>query len=267
MRHAIRIALMLLVWGTMLGWHLTADWLGCPVAAVLLALTAGLMALSGTEVAFYRRLAFLSHYLESQGRLFRLLGRRVLILIRQGIKSLFLAFLLLIGALSFDWPQWLLLLADVLLLTALLAAFSSLLEDEVREPYRLPMARHWAGRVNAVLLWIAWALLMYFSPQENYAGLRWEEVIAYSAHEPVVDCDALAVLTRIGAVGQALALWFAQNQFSGLQDPDHLLAAWAAFVAAFGASFLIVWAYSRALLGPLARPWAVWRQAPTEDSS
>lgn len=266
MQPAIRIALMLPVWGILLGWHLTADRLGCPVAALLFALAAGLLALSGTEAAFYRRHAFLSHYLVPDGLMFRVLGRRVLILIRQGIKSLVLAFFLLIGALSFDWPQWALLLVDVLLLAALVGAFSSLFAGEVREPYRQPLARQWAGRVNALLLWVAWGLLVYFSPQENYAGLGWEDVIAHSAHESPVGCDALTLLANLGSTGEALALWFAQNQFRGIANPDHMLVAWGAFIAIFGASFLIVWAYSRALIGTLARPWRVWRPGETEAS-
>ena len=266
MQHAIRIGLMLLVWGALLGWGLTADRLECAVTAVPIALAAGLIALVGMEVAFYRRHAFLRHYLIPEGFLFRVLGRRVLIFVRQGIKSLLLAFMLLIGVLGMDWPQWLLLLADVFMLAALLALFSSLFSGEVREPYRLPMARHWAGRINALLLWLAWALLIYYSPQENYAGLSWEQVVAHSAHESRVGCDALAVLANLGATGEALVLWFAQNQFSGLRDPDHLLTAWAAFVATFGASFVLVLAYTRVLIGALARPWCVWREADREDS-
>ena len=266
MQRVARIGLTLLVWGALLGWGLTADRLECTVAAVPIALAAGLIALSGMEVAFYRRHAFLRHFLVPEGLLFRVLGRRVLILLRQGIKSLLVAFVLLIAALGFEWTQWLLLLADIALLTTLLAIFSSLFEGEVREPYRLPMARHWAGKINAVLLWLAWALLMYYTPQENYAGLSWEDVVAHSANESRVGCDALAVVANMGATGEALALWFAQNQFSGLTDPDHLLTAWAAFVAAFGASFLLVWAYSRVLVGALARPWCVWREADREDS-
>ena len=267
MQHAFRIAPMLLVYGALLGWHLTADRLGCATVAVLLASVAALLTISGMEVAFYRRYAFLRLYLVPDGILFRLLGRRILIIIRQVMRSLLLAFLLLIAALRFDWSQWLLLLADVFLLTALLAAFSSRLAGEVRQPYRDPMARHWAGRINAALLWVAWAFLMYYSPQENYLDLRWDEVVAHSAHQTAIGCDALSMLSALAATGEALALWFAQNQLSGLQDPDHLLAGWSVFIAVFGASLLVFFAYGRALVGTQAKPWHVWRQAPEEDPS
>jgi hypothetical protein len=254
---AARVVSMLLVWGALLGWHLSADGWGCIPAAMLLALLAALMALAGTEAAFYRRHAFLRHYLEPDGRLFGLLRRRLLILIRQGIVSLALALFLLIGALGFGESQWLLLLADIVLLTVLQSLFSSLLAGEVREPYPAPMARQWAERVNGVLLWLAWSLLMFFSPHADYAGLRWEEVVAHSAHATSVGCDALAVSARLAAAGQSLALWGAQHLFRGLQEPVQLLMAWVAFLTAFGASYFVARAFSRALSGVSARPWAV----------
>lgn len=259
-QQAKRIAALLSVWGALLGWHLTADRLGCSTAAAVLALAAGVSALAGTEVAFYRRRAFVSRYLEPRGLLFRLLGGRTLILIGQGVRSLLLAFILLIGALSFETAQWQLLLVDIFVFSALLAAFSSLLSGEVRGHYRQPIVRHWAGRTNAVLLWLAWALLMYFSPAEDFSDLRWEEVIAFSAARPAVGCDALALLARFAAVAEALAMWGAQHLFIGLKEPAQVLIAWAIFLAAFGASFLIAWAYSRTLVGALARPWDAWRQ-------
>jgi hypothetical protein len=264
MEQAKSTALMLLVWAALLVWHLAGDRLGCPAAALLLALTAGLLALSGTEVAFYRRHAFVSHYLQPGGFLFRFLGRRILMMIREGIKSLFLALVLLVAALGFEPAQWGLLLADVLVLSAMLAAISSSLSEEVREPYPQPMARHWAGRANAVMLWLAWALLMYLSPQENYSHLRWEEVLAFSAAQPAVGCDALGILARLAAVAEALAMWSAQHLLAGLKEPAQVLMAWAVFLAAFGASFLLAWTYSRALTGVLARPWNLWRQHSTE---
>lgn len=254
-----QMAAMALVWGALPVWSVAAGRLGCGGSAVALALAAGLMTLSGAEVAFYRRQAFVSHYLHSGGLLFRLLSRRTPMLIWQGTKALVLALLLLIGVPTYALPQWLLLLADVPVLVWLLAALSSLLRGEVQEAYLDPMTRHWAMGINAMLLWFAWVLLMYFSPQENYGSLRWEEVVAFSAAQPAVGCDALAVLARLAAVGEALALWSAQHLFVGLAEPAQVAVAWAAFLAAFGTSLLVAWAYSRALVGMLARPWAVWR--------
>jgi hypothetical protein len=261
------IAFPLLAWGGLLAWRLTADRLGCPAAAVALVLASGLLTLSGTEVAFYRRHAFVSHYLQPDGLLFRLLGRRTLMLILQGAQAVALAFLLLIAALSFGTLQWLLLLGDLFLLAALVKGFSTLLAGEVRLPYRRPMARHWAVRANAVLLWVAWILLAFYLPDRNYAGLRWEEVIAFSAAQPSLGCDALALLARFGAVGNALALWGAQHLLAGLRQPAQVLMAWTAFLAAFGASFLVTWAYGRLLVGTVSKPWEVWRAPGERDEA
>ncbi|MEA3275572.1 MAG: hypothetical protein U9Q81_09865 [Pseudomonadota bacterium] len=254
-----RFGATLLVWCALLGWHVTADRLDCTAAALSLALVTALLTLSGTETAFYRRRAFVRLYLRSGGLLFRLLSRKALMLFWQAAKSLLLGLFLLIATLTLDTAQWLLLLADLLVLALVLTALSTMLEGELQEDYREPVVRHWAMRLNAVLLWLAAALLLYISPQENYSDLRWEEVVAFSAAQPTVGCDALALLARLGAVGEALALWSAQHLLGSLREPTQVLMAWAAFLAAFGASFLLAWAYSRALVGVLARPWAVWR--------
>jgi hypothetical protein len=112
-------------------------------------------------------------------------------------------------------------------------------------------------RLNALLLWLAWAGLLYQGPMANYTGMRWEEVVALSAAEPDIACDALALAARLASVTAALTLWSAQHLLGGLREPVQVLAAWAVFVGAFGASFLVAWAYSRALAGVLAWPWAV----------
>jgi hypothetical protein len=257
-RHLGRFALLSLVWTGLLAWDLAAERLGCGAAAVAIALLAGLLMLSGTEAAFYRRRAFIGHFLEPRGLLFCLLSRRALIVTRQLVQAVALALVLLVAAIGFDRAQWLLLAADIPVLAALLTGLSSLLGREVRAPYREPMARHWAARTNALLLWVSWMLLLYYTPQENYADLRWEEVLAFGAAQPAIGCDALAVLARLAAVAEALAQWSAQQLFSGLKDPLQVLMAWTIFLAAFGASFLVAWTYTRALMGALARPWSVW---------
>ena len=50
--------------------------------------------------------------------------------------------------------------------------------------------------------------------------------------------------------------WGAQNYLQGLEHPQQFIMAWLAFLAFFGVSFLIAWAYSRALVGVLSRPWS-----------
>jgi hypothetical protein len=250
---------MLLVPGGLYGWDLAAPRLDCLAAALCLVPAAGLIMLSGTEAAFFRRCAFLGRYLEAGGVLYRLLSRRILILIVQFVKSFLLGVVLLVGALGLSQSQWLLLLADVAVLIAVWLGLSSLLKGEIQEAYRGPMTRHWAARSTATLLWLGLVALMFISPQENYAGLRWEEVLAYVAAQPTVGCDDMAVLTRLAAIWQALGLWAAQHLFAGLHQPAQAAAAWIFFAFAFGASFLFAWSYSLALTGLVAWPWAVWQ--------
>jgi hypothetical protein len=255
---------LLVVWTGLLGWDLAAGRLPCLVAALALAAVAGLIARSGVESALVRRRAFAGQYLVPGGLLYRLLTGRVLILIRQGAQGLVLGLLLLVGALVLAPVEWGLLLADAVLFAALVAGLTRLLGRQVRVAYRQALARYWAVRLNAVLLWLAWVALMAFTPQTNYAGLRWEEVLAIAAGEPAVACDPVAVLARIGAVGSALGLWAAQHLLGGLRDPTQLLLAWAVFLGAFGASLLLAAAYSRALAGVLARPWGLAGDASGE---
>jgi len=252
-----KVSGLLTVWAGLLGWGLAADQLPCAGAALALAAVAGLIANSGVEAALVRRRAFVGQYLVRGRLLYRLLSGRVLILIRQGARGLVLGLLLLVTALALEPMQWALLLADVLLFAGLLAGMARLLSVQVHAHAAGPLARNWAVRLNALLLWLAWVALMAHTPQENYSGLRWEEVLALSAGQPSVACDAIAVLARLAAVGSALALWSAQHLFAGLRDAGELLVAWALFLVAFGASFLLALAYGRCLAGVLSRPWAL----------
>lgn len=250
---AVRLSSLFVVWAVLLGWALTADRLSCPLATLVLAAAAGLIARYGVEAALVRRRAFVGQYLVAGGRLYRLLTGRALVLSRQGAKGLVLGLLLLVGALGLEPVQWVLLLVDVALFAFLVAVLGQLLERQVRREYLGPLARSWATRLNAVLLWIAWLTLMFSTPQANYAGLRWEEVLALAAAQPAVACEAVAIPARLAAVSSALTLWSAQHLFAGLHEATHVLLAWGVFLAAFGASFLLALAYSSALAGVLAR--------------
>lgn len=254
----------LVVWMGLLGWGLTADRLPCPLAALALAAVAGLIARSGIESTLVRRRAFAGQYLVPGGLLYRLLTGRVLILIREGAQGLALGLLLLVGALVLAPAEWGLLLADAVLFSVLIAGLTWLLGRQVRGEYRRSLARHGAVRLNAVLLWLAWVCLMGFTPQANYAGLRWEEVLALAAAEPAAACDPIAMLARLASVSSALGLWAAQHLLGGLRDATQVLLAWAVFLGAFGASLLLAAAYSRALAGVLARPWMLDGGAPAE---
>jgi len=175
------------LWGGLLSWHRLAPRLGCPESiAILLVLTAALAA-SATEVAFYRRRAFLTHYLSPDGILFRLLSGRIPMVSWQCAKAMLLAWVLLISALLFEPIQWWVLLADTLLIALLMGLFSAMLRGEVKSAYAEPLARHWALRVNAVVLWGVLVIVQFYSAHEDYTGLRWEDVAVHGASRVSVD--------------------------------------------------------------------------------
>jgi len=252
---------MALVWGTLVLWSASAQDLSCPVTGLFLVAVGVLLTFSATEVAFFRRRAFLEHYLDPEGTLFRLLSGRVLLLLRHTAGSLVLALALLVASQDFSLLEWTLLGADVLLMAALMTGFSRLLDKEVRSPYAEPMARLWALRSNAVLLWAALVCAGFFSAHADYNGLLWEEVAVLGASAAAPGCDALAVLARGNGVVQALTFWAAQNLFDTLRQPEQILVAWLVFVASFGVSFLAAWVYSRALAGVLSHPFRIWPKA------
>ena len=154
-RPLINLAGMIILWCGLPAWRALAQLLDCWAAGAIVCALAALMALSATEVAFYRRHAFVNHYLAPAGRLARLLSHRTVMVLWQGAKSLLLAMLLLIGVLCLSRAEWLALLADVLVMAGLAGALSGLLRPELRAIYRAPMARHAALRANAALLWLA----------------------------------------------------------------------------------------------------------------
>lgn len=248
---------MLAVWGGLLLWQWTADRLGCFVSTLFLVPLWVVLTLAASEAALIKRYTFIAQYLRAEGVLARLLRRRIVLLLWQAVKTLILALVLLVGAVFLDRGQWLVLLADILLMTILVVLFTRMLNNELKPGYRAFLGRHWAHWVNALLLWFCLVLVMFHTAHENYTGMSWQEAMHLSASNVTMACDELALLGRINAVGEALMWWGAQNYLQGLEHPAQLITAWLAFLAFFGVSFLIAWAYSRALVGVLSRPWSI----------
>ena len=260
MTHGVFVTLsrstqLLALWCILLAWHWTAARVECIGSALFLIPLWAALSLAASEVAIFKRYAFIAQYLRSEGVLARLLKRKTLLLAWQSTKALFFTLVLLVSTVLFDIGQWLVLLADIVVMVILVGVFAWLLRGEVKPSYRDPLARYWAHWVNTILLWIASVLVMFYSAHDNYTGMPWEEVVHFSALNNEVACDALAVLVRINAVSEALMWWSAQNFMTGWEQPAQRLLAWVAFLALFGVSFLIAWAYSRALTGVLSRPW------------
>jgi len=249
------LAGMWALWGGLLLWSALAKRLSCTASAPFLVLLMTTVTLSGLEAALYRRHAFLARYLIPEGALFRLLRGRALMVLWQAVKGAPLALILLISSLRFAEQEWLVLFLDALVLVALSRFLAHLLRSEVRTEYRWPMARRWALRLNATLLWLVLVCVLFFSSHEDYRGLAWQEVVVYSASQVEVQCDVLGVLARLSHVAESLPLWAAQNLLGDLQRPAETLTAWVMFLAAFGVSFVVAWSYSRALGGVASRPW------------
>lgn len=248
---------MLTVWGALLLWQWSADRLACSASVLFLLPLWTVLTLAASEVALIRRYAFIAQYLRAEGQLARLLRRRIVLLLWQAAKTLTLALVLLVGAVFLDPVQWLVLLADTLLMVILIVLFSRILNRELKPGYHGFLGHHWAHWVNAPLLWLCLVLVTFHTAHENYSGMSWLEAMHSSVSNVSVACDELAFLGRINAAGEALMWWGAQNYLQGLERPAPVVTAWLAFLAFFGVSFLIAWAYSRALVGVLSRPWAI----------
>ena len=253
---------MTAVWLALALWAGLAGRLGCGVAIGLILGLWGLLFLSGSEAVLLRRQFFIRACLEPRGHLARWLGRRWLLYLWQALKALVLALVLAIALLLLRLPQWWLLLADVLLLGALLWLLNRMLRGEVIALYQAALARVWARRINALLLWLGLLVTLLFTPRHDYAGLGFSEAVRHGAAQVQLGCDALAVLARAGAVLEAALWWSAQRLFAELAGPPITLFAWIGFIAAFGLSFLVAWAYSGVLIGVLARPWQLRASGP-----
>ena len=239
----------------LLAWQGSAPHANCLASALFLLGIWVLLTLSAYEWALLRRLGFVAHYLKREGLLARWLVRRTLLMAWSAAINLPAALLLFTASLSLNRMQWLALSADVLVMALLLALMSRLFDREAAERYARPLARVWAHRINALILWATLVMLSYFTPHPDYRGLSWEPVARTAAAEIEAGCDVVATLWRLDAVGEALNWWAAQQLIGGLENAAELLVAWLAFIGAFGVSIVLAWSSSRALIGALSRPW------------
>ena len=252
---AVRAGSLFTVWAWMLAWGRVAGSANCFAAAVFLLGLWIAVTLPAYEWALVRRLGFVAQYLERPGVLARWLSRRLLLFSWQALKSLPVAVVLVMVALSLTAVQWVLLLADAMVLAVLVATLGRMLRGELGAPYVGTFARMWAHRCNALLLWAGLLVLAFYMPHADYRGLPWESAARAAALQVETTCDAIAVLARASAVIEALGWWAAQNFLGDLRGTGELLLSWLLFLASFGVSFLGAWAYSRALTGALSRPW------------
>ncbi|AUB83366.1 hypothetical protein [Candidatus Thiodictyon syntrophicum] len=261
-----RLLTMTLVWLLLLTWQLNAYRSNCVATLALVILVTLLLFVSGAELALYRRRVFLNECMEHKSSLFRWLRRRYVLLGLELLKSAGLAVLLLVSVLSFSPRHWSLLFADVLLVGLLLPRFYGALKGQLREEYRFTTARRSAMWVSTLFLWLESMLVLVFTVAQDYDGLRWQEVITYGATDPDVLCRPLASLAALAAAVDALGQWSIQNLARSLTDLPQALMASISLLVGVGLSLLLSYAYSRALIGAVARPWTMWRlNSRTDD--
>jgi len=252
------IAFTLVTAAILVVWSRVAPSLGCVPSALLLALAWGLITLAGADFAFIRRRAFIGQYLASDALLSRLLQPGLLLLAWQALKGLVLALLLLLGTLALDGSQQALLLADALLLGLIGLWLARRLSSQLRPGVAGALLRRWAHRINAPLLWLglmATRLAAPSAPAPAPAG-DWLGAVQQAAGSVTVGCDALALLARMQAVADVSLRWAVARLAEAGGGGEQTLLAGLLVTLFFGVSFVVAWAFSLALTGVTARPWA-----------
>jgi hypothetical protein len=257
-----RLLTMTIVWLLLLVWYLKAYCTNCIWTLAIVLAIAALVFVSGTELRLAKRRVFLVECLEARSVVFRWLQRRYVLLAVELVKSALLALLLMVSTLDFAPRHWSLLFADVLLLGLLVPRFYGLLAGQVRDEYRFVAARRGAIWVSTLLLWLESTLVLIFANGQTFVGLRWQEVVTYGAADIDVRCAPIAAVAAILSAVDALGLWSVQNLARNLQDLPQTLMASLGLAVSVGLSFVLAYAYSRALIGAIGRPWTMWRIAP-----
>jgi hypothetical protein len=251
---------MALVWLVLLAWYFLAGRSGCLAVVGMVVLFTAVLLMAAAEMALARRQTFRDACLEPGGGLARLLGRPYLLIARKAAQSLLLALFLVASALTLVPRQWSLMFALVLLCGLLLPRFYGVFAGQIRERYRYATARRWTLWSSVLLLWLEALIVLFFiSGGENFMGLRWQEVIVHGARAPEIQCALVARIAGWVSAVDALGFWSAQNLGRSLSDLPQALVAGLGLLAAIGLSFLRAYCFGLALVGVVARPWALWR--------
>jgi hypothetical protein len=263
MRHSMvpRLLSMFGVWLLLVIWNLSAGYIGDLGNLLFLFIIAVPVAMSGVEGACYRRHAFRKACLLPPSWLYRLMGLEPLIVGAEVVKALLLGLLLMVGTVSLTVREWCVLCLDVFVLALLMPRVPGLLHENVNPTYLYAMSRHWAIWFSTALLWLDFLLALGFGVNNDYRGLSWAEAVAYSTSvAPGVDDGGIVdLMLRIDAGLNGLASWASYELLYGANDLAQGLAAAMVLIGVVIAGFALAWAYSRALVGAMARPFEVWR--------
>jgi hypothetical protein len=261
-----RLFSMMGVWLLLLSWGLGADLIGPAGHLLSLLLIAVPLAMSGAEAVFYKRHAFRNQYLTGPSWLYRLMGLEPLIFTVEIIKALGLAALLMVATLALQLREWALLLLNVFVLALLMPRLPGLLHRTVRPTYLHVLSRRLAIWVSTALLWLQSLLVLALDQNDDYRGLTWTEAVEYSI-APTASSggdDPVSIMLRIDAGVQGLSAWAGYRLLHGEPAPAQTLAAVLVVGAVAALWFLLAWAFSRALIGVMARPLAIWRPRPRQ---
>jgi hypothetical protein len=254
-----RSSSMLVVWFVLLLWQLTARQLGGSGVLAFALLLAAPVTMAGAERAFCRRHAFRSEYLTGPSWLYRLTGLEPLVFAVEALKALLLALLLMAAAMSLNVRGWSVLLLDVLILSLLMPRLPGLLAGAIKRTYLFALARQWAVWFSTGLLWGQSVAVLLSAGGDDYRGLSWEAALAYSMLDGTVAAAGIVdAMLRWQAGVRGLGAW-AVSVLRDAGDPAQQAAALFVVTAVLLIWLLVAFAYSRAVVGALARPLAIWR--------
>lgn len=257
-----RLLSMLAVWVILLMWQLSAPHLSGPGVALFALLLAVPVSMSGAEWALCRRHAFRREYLRGPSWLDRLVRMGPPVILLESVKAGLLTLLLMTAVLSLDLRGWAVWLLDVLILALLMPRLPGLLVDAVRRTYLFSLARRWAIWFSTLLLWLQGVLGLLLAGGQHYRGLSWREALEYSMPDGSLSAQGPAdAILRLQAGAEGLGAWSAAVLRAGT-DPTQQVAALLVVTTLVLIWLLVAFTYSRALIGALARPLAVWQPRP-----
>ncbi|MCB1858153.1 MAG: hypothetical protein KDI63_07770 [Gammaproteobacteria bacterium] len=259
--HRFSVALdlpgMLSVSLILFAWQQFSAQLGCLASLLFIVPVWGAISLSLCEGALLRRRVFVNQYLEPGSLLARWLSRGLILLLWQGVKGMVLTIALFIALLTANQALWVLLLADIPVVLILTGVLTRVLHTQIKSQVLQPLVRVWVQPINSLLLWLLSVCLMLLSEREDFGAIAWSDAVGYSASQVAAQCDFFQVLGRAAAVWDTSAWWAAQHLMAGVEKPWLALVGWLSFLSMFAASLVTAWAFSRALLGVISKPWRI----------
>lgn len=270
-RHRVvtRVALLLAATATLYGFSLAVRKAPCWALFFAVAVIAWPIWCYQIEHTLFERRAILSEVTHEASRLRRLLWKGQVSRVLQTFVAIFWATLLLVFASLLGPWQWLVVVADAVILALLIGPITKRLAPEVRAEQSGRAARRWPlALINIAILSLAFfAIDFYFVGAPDSRGLAWNEVAekAFQAVYGNAACSVVGVLVGGLAALNALAWHAAQILIPSLPNPGLKWAAWSVFLLQAG---VIAIALTRLHLGfvTLLDRQGVLPEAPAESS-